>query len=372
MNDKINFIDMNEKLNHAELYSLFKTQSSKVNKQISKKIDIFKYNKNFFEFYSNKDIKNLLYIFDYKLSENNDESFSSFKSDIDQYISCISQIILSIKLFIKTQDILLKTFTDTKKHLSKLKYKHKLENYNQYNLFLYLESFLKITEKKTKFNSSASTELSSITSSFENNPINSLFQKYPTEYKIDDFSTSEKELIKYDSPPTPRFESESDDEFENQDKNNINLENSIENNTKIKKESVLTLSEFIFAEPVTPQNNELKLMRSSAVKLEPKNISFNGGLPQIENGNKEKTKRNIIESEFINKTQNKNNYRNLLEMILKINKKGLINSEEKAKLKELVIKKSVKMEYLYYNIYKNGKNDKKMLVKEIKKIIKSF
>ena len=50
-------------------------------------------------------------------------------------------------------------------------------------------------------------------------------------------------------------------------------------------------------------------------------------------------------------------------------KTGLINSEEKIKLKQLVIKKSKKIEYLYYNIYSNSKNNKNTLANEIKKLV---
>ena len=99
MEDQINSIDMNGKLDRDELNSLFKTDSSKVNLEISEKIDNFKQNMDFFEYYSNKEIKSLLNIFKLELPENNDELFSLFKSDIEQYIFCISQIILSIKLF---------------------------------------------------------------------------------------------------------------------------------------------------------------------------------------------------------------------------------------------------------------------------------
>ena len=69
------------------------------------------------------------------------------------------------------------------------------------------------------------------------------------------------------------------------------------------------------------------------------------------------------------KKKNKNHYRNLLEMINKMYKMGLINSEEKVKLKHLVIEKSIKIEYLYYNIFKNPKNDNNKLLAEVKKIV---
>ena len=79
MKDKINSIDINGKLDQEEMYNLYKTHSLKVNKEISEKINNFKYNMDFFEFYSNKDTKNLLNIFKLKLSENNDGFFSSFQ-----------------------------------------------------------------------------------------------------------------------------------------------------------------------------------------------------------------------------------------------------------------------------------------------------
>ena len=359
MKDKINSIDMSEKLNYEEIYNLFKTHSSEINKEISEKINIFKNNIDFFEFYSSKNIKNLLNIFELKLFENNDESFSPFKSDIEQYISCISQIILSIKLFLKTQDILSKMVLNAKKQLSKLKYENKLENYNHDYLFLYLDSIFKNSEKIPKLYSSvSSTLLSSNISFFGNNSKNSLFQKFSSEQKINDFPKVEIESIIYDSPPTPRFES--DKEFEIQMEKNSNLD-SIENDSIIKNDSILTLSEYIFdEEPIIQQKSESKLIKSKTKTPTKLRTS------QTESFNNHKNKRNTFsETCFVKKNQCKN----LLEMINNIYKKGLINSEEKVELKRLVIEKSKKIEYFYNNIYKNSKNDKNKLVFEVKKIV---
>ena len=372
MKNEINSIDMNGKLDHEELYNLFKTHSLKINKKIFKKINNFKYNMDFFKFYSNEDIKNLLNIFELKLSENNDEFFSSFKSDIEQYIACISQIILSIKLFLKTHDILMKIVINAKNYLSKLKYQNKLENCNQDYLFLYLESLLKISEKNHKFNNSnISTLISNNISSYLDIPKNNLFSKYFNVFKINNLLNSEIESSIYDDPPTPRFELESDEDFENQEKTNLSLDNSTENTSPIKKDSALTLSEYVFVkEPFTPQNHELKLIESPIVNIKKNNSSTLE--TQIENVNKHKNKRNISYRNKINlikKNKNKNHYKNLLEMIIKIYKMELINSEEKIKLKQLVIKKSKKIEYFYYYIYLNSKNDKKTLITEVKKIM---
>ena len=371
MRDKINSIDMTGKLDHEEVYNLFKTHSSKINTKISEKIDNFKDNIDFFGFYSNKDIKTLLNILELNLPKNNDQYFSSFKTDIEQYISCISHIILSIKLFLKIHDILVKITNNAKNYLSKLKHENKLENYNQDFLFLYLESLLKISDENSKSNNSrASTLLSSNISSYLDTPKNSLFSKYSNECKIEDFSNSEIESIKYDNPRTPRFESKLNEVFENQEKKNSNLKKLIENNSFIKQESVLTLSKFVFIEESITQNVETKLIESPIIKSK-KKIIYTQRMPLTENINKHKNKSKIFyETDLINKNNNnKNHYRNLLEMISKIYKKGLINSEEKVKLKQLIIKKSKKIEYFYYNIYLNEKNNKQTLETEVKKIL---
>ena len=373
MKDKINSIDMKGKLDPEEVYNLFKTFSSKINDKISEKIYNFEHTIDFFGFYSNKDIKNLFSIFELKQNENTDEYFSSFKTDIDQYISCISHIILSIKLFLKIHDILTKIVINAKNYLSRLKHENKLENYNQDFLFLCLESLFKIPETNQKSNNSrASTVLSSNISSCKDTPKNSLFSKYSNDYKIEVFSNGEIESIIYDNEQTPRFESESDEELENQEKKNSNLKNSIENNSLIKQESVLTLSKYVFVEEsLTPQNFESKLIESPIIKSKKRNFSTQKN-SQTANFDKH-TITSILfnENEIINKNNNnKNHYMNLLEMISEMYKTGLINSEEKVKLKKLVIKKSKKIEYLYYNIYLNTKNNKNKLVNEVKKITK--
>ena len=369
MKEKIKSIEMNGKLSLEEIYNLFKTHSSKTNIKIFENISNFQYNIDFFEFYSNKDIKNLLNIFELEIPKNNEEFFSSFKSDIQQYISCISQIILTIKLFLKTHDILKKLATNAKNHLSKLKHKKKIENFNQNYLFLYLDSLFKISEKNNTTYSNHSTLLSSNMSANEDTINNPFFPKKYNEYENDGFSIDEKELNIYDNQKTPRFGSESDDEFKNNEKKNSYLNELDENISPIKKDSELTLSNYVFAEEqFIPQNHESKLIEPYIVEQKIKNCLTKGRMLQNENFDKYKNNRKkSFETDLINK--NKNHYKNLLEMISNMYKTELINSEEKLKLKQLVIEKSKKIEHLYYNIYKNSINDKNSLVNEVKKII---
>ena len=56
-------------------------------------------------------------------------------------------------------------------------------------------------------------------------------------------------------------------------------------------------------------------------------------------------------------------------MINSIYRKGIINSEEKIILKQLVIAKSKKIENLYYNTYKNKEIDGNVLRTEISKLL---
>ena len=345
MEVKINFIDLNEKLDHRGIYNLFKTNSSKINKEIIKKILIFKQNMDFFEFYSDGDIKKLLNIFRLVIPKYDDELFSAFKSDTEQYISCISQIILSIKLFLKTQDILTKVIANAKNHLAKLKYEKRIKNSNQDSLFSYLDSLFKISEKTSKFNSRNSTVISSNISSFEYTPKNFLFRNFSTDYRT-----------------TPRFqlELESDEKLENQENKNSNSGNLIKSNTVVKKGSILSLSDYVFDEESDNIITEPSIVKPKIKK----SFSRNGSANKTINKKFSSSPSNVIV-----KKNNSNYYKNLLEMINIIYKKGLVNSEEKVKLKQLVIERSKKLEYLYYNIYKNSKRDKNTLLIAVKKLL---
>ena len=187
---------------------------------------------------------------------------------------------------------------------------------------------------------------------------------------MDCFSNNEIESTIYDNTPTPKYGLELDEEMENQEKKNSSLENSTENNTPFQKDSVLTLSNYVFAEtPITSQNIESKLTEQPKIKSKNK-TSNKRRKPQSESVDKIKNKiKKFYETDFMNKNNNKNHYRNLLEMISKLYKMGLINSEEKIRLKQLVIEKSKKIEYFYYNVYINSKNDKNTLVTGVKNII---
>ena len=370
MKDKIDFINMNGKLDHKEIYNLFKTSSSKLNKEISEKIGNYKYNMDFFGFYSNTNIKNLFYILELKLSENNEEFFSSFESDTEQYISCISHIFLSKILFLKIHEILTNIMISAKNHLAKLNIGKIVENDSPDYSLLSLESLLKNSEKNSKNCLIFPSVICNNISTSDDTPKNSFFQKYSRNHKIDDSSNDSRESSIFE-PQTPRFELEIEEEFEKQEKRNSSIKNITQDNSFIQKDSVLTLSKYAFAEePLTLQNFGLTLIKSP-VKPNLINNSPKEMITQIENCNKNGNERSLSsESERVITTNNKiDRYKKLLEMINKMYKTGLINSEEKVKLKLLMIDKSKKIEDLYYNLFTYPKNDKNVLINEIKKIM---
>ena len=96
--DAIKKIEVAGDFKSDKIYSLYKTSSTEINLEILSLFQKYESSLDFFSYYTKNDIKNLLNIFELELQKNYDEYFSSFKTDTEQYISCISHIILSIKL----------------------------------------------------------------------------------------------------------------------------------------------------------------------------------------------------------------------------------------------------------------------------------
>ena len=65
----------------------------------------------------------------------------------------------------------------------------------------------------------------------------------------------------------------------------------------------------------------------------------------------------------------KNNYKNLLEMINSLFKKCLINDKEKLKLKQLVLSNSQNIQYFFNNVYDNSNIPADVFIFELKKIL---
>ena len=338
MDEILSGLNIEGDMKKEEIYNLLKTNSSKLNSEISNKIKSLSKSKDFFNHYSNKtSLYELLYKSEFINSKNYDGIFSSFDSNIESYISCFTIIILSIKLFLKTQEILNKIFLSSKKYLKKLKIEDKIENVSQENLFSFIEKLLETSQTKTvgKFSSHSSISNSRSFTSISTNF--SFHQKFIRDRDFESFCKDDfrKTLaIINEESYTPKF--------------CLNIDKNIENQEKENCQNICILKGFSFS------STDMK-----------ENSSFKNEKDTITNKVNSIAKNDVLSNNDTNVQQ----YENLLEMINYIYRKGIINSEEKIRLKQLVIAKSKKLENLYYNIYKNKKIDKNILRSKITKLL---
>ena len=338
MQEILKVLDTKGGMKTKEIYSLLKTNSKKLNSEIIKKIKSFNKIDDFFNHYSNKtSLFELLNKVEFNSSKNYDETFSSFNSNIEKYISCFTQIIISIELILKTQGLLNKIFLSSKQYLSQLKSEKKIENISQDNLFFLIENLLDISGTKTSKNYSLSSPILKFDSfdSINNNLLylqNFISDQCLKLFSNDDFGKSVK-ILNYE-PCTPMFGSKSDNNVKNYEKEYCE-------NIRLKKNQSFTLSG---EQKINSLDNKDIVQDKREDDLISKNVECNNSM-------------------------NKKNFKNLLEMINNMYRKCIINSEEKIKLKQLVISKSKKIENLYYNTYKNKFSDENVLRSEITKLI---
>ena len=320
MLDIIKCIDINGNINTSDLFSLLKTKSQKSNDEIFSKLQNFSNFSDFSNYYLNKDYsKNFKCLNKLILNFSNyDDMTSSFETTTEQYISYLIQTILSLNLLLKTQEILNEILISYKNKLNSLKTKNQIENSNQENLFNLIDIFSNISHTHFRCNSSTSTAASN-TSLLDLIPHSSSFRNHLSEKEVEKFVD---DLEIYDK--TPRFKLSLNTIVEEQ------IENLNENNKINVPDSSLTLSQYVF---VDEQNN---------------NINF--------------------ENEEKQKEENKNKFKNLLQMVKSLYKKALISTEEKIKFKKMIIGKSVIVEK-FYDIYQNPNTSKEKLNQEIKKLM---
>ena len=338
MKDILNILDIKGEMKVKEIYSLLKTNSQEINSEIFTKIKSFKKINDFFNHYSNRtSLLKLLNEVEFNSSKNYEEILSSFDSNIEKYISCLIQIIISLKLILKTQEILKKIFLSTKQFFLKLKNEQQIENIHQENLFFFIENLLDIflTKKPGSFSSSTTAFKFESSGSINSNNLlhnqNLCDNQFLKPFSSIDIGKTLK--ILYEEPCTPRFGSKSDKIFENSEKENFQK-------IHIKKNSTLSLSDEQKINSFN-ENKDIAIEKPNSIE---KNIEYNN-------------------------SSDSKKYENLLAMINNIYKKCIINSEEKIGLKQLVIAKSKKLENLYNNTYKNKFIDQNILRSEITKLI---
>ena len=354
----IDLINMKDEIKKEEMFDFFKTNSSEINSEIYKKIQNSSKLADFCDYSSNRSnifrLINLLKNTESYFSKVcNDKSFSSLKSKNEQYIFCISQLFLSIKFFLKVKDIINKILISSKKYLNKLRKENQIQNSHQNNLFSFIDNLLLFSKTK---NSNFLPNVSTI--------INTLYStKKTTQNLLKKFNYKSSNVL-YNGSFTPRFSSKSDEDEENNQKK----EKEQEIGFPIRTNSILTFSEFVFFnEQITPPSvlpeKELFCLKEEFSPLKPRRKPDSINLcsfKKINNENKNRVLLNITD---------KNNYKNLLEMINSLFKKCLINDKEKLKLKQLVLSNSQNIQYFFNNVYDNSNIPADVFIFELKKIL---
>ena len=125
-----------EEIKTDELYHLYQTNSTKINKELLQKFQEFPVVTDFFKHYTNIDIKLLnenINIFFLQISSIADiNCLNTFESSTEQYITDFSQLYLVLNAICKINDSIKKIVTKINSSLPKLYQKHCLDkNYQK-------------------------------------------------------------------------------------------------------------------------------------------------------------------------------------------------------------------------------------------------
>ena len=319
-------LDLSKNPSNEQIYNLFKTSSQSINKKIRSKIQSFNSPFELIEYYSKTNIKDVMNLFDsLEKSLNNICDYGNitnyFSSNLDQYMSYLSKIILITFLISKFQLKITDVLTYTKINLLKMNLENQVEINSKKLINIYINNLIK--NVKNKRYSRRSTKDGS------NN-------QTPKGFTPKNNTIKNNTSIFVDSFKTAKF-----NELENIHESQLSLNNNSVKNDYIPKESQLTLSGIIF----TPSKK--------CSKSEKQNNNF-------------RVDKKISKNNNIDKTKNTNMVIYLLETINSMYKRCLINADEKVKLKTLIISKSIEIEKLYIKFHDKKKN---VFMKELKKLL---
>lgn len=390
MMKSIESLDLSVDMGIDNLYYLFETTSSTINLELLSKIKRFSNSKDFFNHYANNDI-NLLLNFLIKLEDNylsicNNDNYLNISSNIEQYISIISNLIILYNLILQNKKIIKKIIMKTKDNLIKNYSNNLIVDYqNKINEYLNNLLNLSFNDEKIKNNyprlyTQESISTANITISTDSSINSILKDKMYNEDKIkNDFcDINEEDII------TPYFVTKGEYTSQKSLINNIEITSNNNNFNFIiyRKDSVDSIFNLpcvnISSDKNIPNitgNKNLFLINnesnnnSNIKNIKNKNILNNIKSYNNKNTNKHKKCENEKDLNKIKRTDKSNNsnmYKVILKNINEIYKKGEINSFQKIKLKQLIISKSPIIQNLYYYYCNNNINE---YIEEIKKIL---
>ena len=419
MSDHNKEFDFHGEMNKNIDYFLLDSTSSEKNEIIKSKIEKYKTVSEFFEHYSNNNIISLFDSFnrlDKIYSNIYFNNNNNIKSKIDKYISDLSNIILLFNLISKNQQIIKKALTNSESYLKNFYSENHINKDCQKKLDDYFDNLINLKKRKKKKRLSFLTHENIFKKNKRHKTVKArkpnifnLNKKLDEKsininYKLINISpTNHLSHIKHNSIDeeksnlrTPKFPSKNEDP--NNNSQSFVKENDSNKVPIIKQESINSF--FTLASKAaninSDENRIKKIKKDKKVKINDQKVT-NFNLQNIQNDSEAKlvyTKSNFSENkksqdnseEFEKKeyytkknpkkqtfssvnlktTMEKNMLKDFLGFINNIYKNGIINTEEKIKLKQLIISKSEKIENIYNNYYHNNKDK---FVNELKKLI---
>ena len=390
MIENVKSLELKGQMKLDKISQIFFAVSPEINSQIQSKLYKFKTIKDFFNYYTNKDINSFLKELNninINLSSICDDYYPLNASLIDKKIAIILKVSLLSKLIIDIRDILNTQLVSTNKYLFDLFNSNEFAD--EFNLHKKLKNLVEsITNIENNLNLNQSTHLRKLS---ETNSTNSQFNNVSISnnshnsfyYNLDINSLVKNSFLESNDKQisgeqTPSF---------NKAYMGIKNAKSLNIIRVCKKESEDTIKENS-NDKIREKNSQLSLTDSIFVVDNPKtNI--------IENKkNNEKNLRNLLHSKKNKKIKRNKNYFNtnkkipkcrsgdykrlnivkdktkiyayLLEIIKNSYNTCYINAEEKCKLKQLIISKPYLIEEIYKTFFVSGNNEKCKIVDYLK------
>jgi len=384
-----------EEIKTDELYHLYQTNSTKINKKLLQKFKEFPIITDFFKHYTNIDIKLLnenINIFFLQISSIADiNCLNTFESSTEQYITDFSQLYIVLNAICKINDSIEKIVTKINSSLPLLYEKHCLDK-DYRNKINEITKYMLNTNNKG--NTSANSTFDNSENSFEfKAKSNKLLNIEKIELLKDLLGKESNHSSKHNkitSLDTPKFSNENN-EFNSDSqiiKVNSNISdftfmdtNKIKNEEKLnesKKENIENKDDNIVSNDINdyitsvPKGSFLKRIRP----LKKRNLyqSCKDLTSKTYRDTKAKNfqlhhdeKIPFLESsEKVLINEDSKMYADLLEVIYELYQNEKITYEQKVKLKKLIIMKCPKI----LNVYKNFQNvDNEKLAEQLKELV---
>lgn len=335
------------------IFPMFKTTSPKLNKKILHKFKMFTTSFEFISYYSQKDvtkINQLFTSFEETLTDLSNYNLNSlkFESEIDQYLSEYTNILIILDLLTKFKEKMDTILRSTKNYLSKIKLENESLDSYDFSINNLMESDRTIIRKYSRRSTKENTASSNL-----------LFQ---INKNIKDIEKNLKNSNIENSFETPKFDEQNDNFNDQSMRSSLKINQNSDQNLEFGRiESQMSITKMIFTPVKHSKSNEVeysldfnntenietcqKLLRGKSEGFDKKSNLNN----QIENN---------IEKEICFE---------LLETVKNMYKSCLITSEQKVKLKQMIISKS----NIIKEIYIKYKEDKNSLFKKLINLVEN-